>query len=90
MLAPYSGLETRGRRWGETGEGGTQGAPESAPFFCVAIQPAVRRLEERCKAARGMTKFGMDVGYVVGPTDVVEDAVRRFAEEVREQCLLEL
>ena len=32
VLAPYSGLETGGRRWGETQEGGTQGGPESAPF----------------------------------------------------------
>ena len=90
VLAPYSGLETRGRRWGETGEGGTQGAPESAPFFCVAIQPAVRRMDERCKAAGGMAKFGLDDGYAVGPLEVVLDAVRRFADEVKEQCLLQL
>jgi hypothetical protein len=90
VLAPYSGLETGGRRWGETGEGGTQGGPESAPFFCVAIQPAVRRLDARCKAAGGMARFGMDDGYAVGPIHVVVDAVQRFAEEVREQCLLQL
>ena len=45
VLAPCSGLETGGRRWEETGEGGTQGAPESSPFFCVAIHPAVRRMD---------------------------------------------
>jgi hypothetical protein len=28
VLEPYYGLETGWRRWGETGEGGTQGAPE--------------------------------------------------------------
>ena len=65
VLAPYSGLETGGRRWGETGEGGTQGAPESAPLFCVAIQRAVRRMDARCRAAGGMAKFGMDDGYAV-------------------------
>ena len=75
---------------GETGEGGTQGGPESAPFFCVAIQPAVRRLDERCKAAGGMAKFGMDDGYAVGPKEVVVNAVRQFAEEVEQQCLLHL
>ena len=90
VLAPYSGLETGGRRWGETGEGRTQGAPESAPLFCVAIQPAVRRMDARCREAGGMAKFGMDDGYAVGPKDVVFDAVRKFAEEVREQCLLQL
>ena len=90
ILAPYSGLETGGKRWGETGEGGTQGGPESAPFFCVAIQPAVRRLDERCKAAGGMAKFGMDDGYAVGPKEVVVNAVRQFAEEVEQQCLLHL
>ena len=40
-LAPYSGLETGGTLWGESGEGTVQGAPESAPWFCAAIQPAV-------------------------------------------------
>ena len=32
----------------------------------------------------------MDDGYALGPKDVVLDAVHRFAEEVREQCLLQL
>ena len=90
ILAPYSGLETGGRRWGETGEGGTQGGPESAPFFCVAIQPAVRRMDEMCRAAGGMAKFGMDDGYAVGPKEVVIAAVKKFAAEVEEQCLLRL
>ena len=90
VLAPYSGLETGGRLWGETGEGGTQGGPESAPFFCIAIHPAVRRLDDRCKAAGGMARFGMDDGYAVGPKDIVMDAVQAFAEEVRRQCLLQL
>ena len=75
LLAPYRGLEKRGRKWGETGEGGTQGDPESSPFFCVAIQPAVKRMDERCKAAGGMAKFGMDDGYAVGPKEVVFEAV---------------
>ena len=75
-----------GRNWRRRNSGG----PESSPFFCVAIQPAVRRLDERCRAAGGMAKFGMDDGYAIGPAEVILDAVRRFGEEVREQCLLEL
>ena len=85
VLAPYSGLETGGRKWGETGEGGTQGGPELSSFFCVDIQSAVRRLDERCRGAGGMAKFVMDDGYAVGPAEVILDAVRRFGEEVREQ-----
>jgi hypothetical protein len=37
-----------------------------------------------------MAKFEMDDGYAVGPKDVVLEAVKKFAEEVREQCLLQL
>ena len=37
-----------------------------------------------------MVRFGIDDGYAVGPMDVVLDAVQRFAEEVRERCLLQL
>ena len=47
---------------------------------CVAIQPAVRRLDDRCKAVGGLVRFGIDDGYAVGPMDVVLDAVQRFAE----------
>ena len=32
----------------------------------------------------------MDDGYAVGPAEVVIEAVRMFAQEVREQCLLQL
>ena len=37
-----------------------------------------------------MAKFGMDDGYAVGPAEVVLEAVRMFAVEVREQCMLQL
>ena len=51
----------------------------------MAIQPAVRRMDELCKAAGGMARFGMDDGYPVGPKEVVFETVKRFAVEVREQ-----
>ena len=37
-----------------------------------------------------MARFGIDDGYAVGPRDGVLGAVQAFAEEVREQCLLQL
>ena len=37
LLAPGSGLESRGTLWGESWEGTTQGDPESGPYFSVAI-----------------------------------------------------
>ena len=73
------GLEREGHR------GSTVGS-----IFCMVIHPALRRLDDRCKAAGGMARFGMDDGYAVGPKDIVMDAVQAFAEEVRRQCLLQL
>ena len=89
-LAAAGGLEFGGVKWGEAEEGGTQGAPEMAPWFCVAIHPMVRRLDGAVKAAGGLARFGMDDGYVVGPKEIVFREVQQFALEVREQCSLEL
>ena len=36
VLAPGSGLESRGVLWGESREGATQGDPESGFYFCVS------------------------------------------------------
>ena len=60
VLAPYSRLETGGRRWGETGEGGSQGGPESAPFFYVAIHPASRITDVELLAG------WQDLGWMMG------------------------
>ena len=89
-LASYSGLESGGEKWGESGEGTTQGGPESSPWFCAAIHTAVRRLDEALKAAGGLARFGMDDGYAVGPKEIVFSSIREFEKEVKDVCGLEL
>ena len=90
VLAPSSGLETGGDVWGESGEGATQGDPAAGPFYCISWQPEVRELDAAVAAVGGMTKFGMDDGYVLGPSSVVFTALERFARDVKERCLLQL
>ena len=64
--------------WGKTEEGETQGDPKAGALFCVGIQPQVRELCSEVREAGGVGLFGMDDGYVVGPTEVVFPAVERF------------
>ena len=90
-FASYTGLEAGGKKWGESGEGATQGAaPGSSPWFCAAIHKSVRRLDEALRSAGGLARFGMDDGYAVGPKEIVSEATRRFEQEVREEYGLEL
>ena len=64
LYAPASSLESHGRLWGESEEGGTQGDPESGPFFCVGMQKYVRRADEKLAEKDGMARFGWDDGWV--------------------------
>ena len=88
VLAPASGLESGGVRWGESAEGTTQGDPISAPFFNVAWQKEVRVLNNTLNLSGGMAKFGMDDGYALGPPEVIFPALEKFAKDVEENCLL--
>ena len=56
LLAPGSGLESRGILWGESLEGATQGHPESGPYFSVAIQKYVVRVNAMLAAQGGVCK----------------------------------
>ena len=58
LLAPGSGLESRGILWGESLEGATQGDPESGPYFSVAIQKYVVRVNAMLAAQGGCARFG--------------------------------
>ena len=89
-LAPHSGLEGGGRKWGESGEGFTQGDPESGVWFCIPMHPYVRRMDAALAAGGGLAKFGMDDGYGVGPPGIVFPALAEFEKDVQEHCGLEL
>ena len=87
-LAPSCGLESRGMRWGESSEGTAQGDPLSAPYFNIAWQKYVRKLNCSLIDHGGMARFGMDDGYAIGPPEVVFPAIEKFAEDVQQECLL--
>ena len=90
ILAPGSGLESRGVLWGESKEGVTQGDPESGPYFCVAIQEYVNKVDEMLASGGGCARFGWDDGYLLGPPDLVLAALDIFSREVEENCGLVL
>ena len=89
-LAPVGGLESGGKLWGEAAEGETQGDPASTALFCVGLQPSAVKLDTECKEGGGLARFGADDGFAIGPAEIVIPAVRRFALEVKERCLLDL
>ena len=89
-LSPETGLESRGELWGRSAEGETQGDPKAGAFFCVGIHPQVRELCAAVREAGGVGMFGMDDGYVIGPSEVVFPAVERFERRLLEQCGLML
>ena len=90
ILAPGNGLECRGTLWGESMEGVTQGDPESGPYFCVAIQEFVDKVDTMLAGGGGCARFGWDDGYLLGPTDLVFAALDWFSTEVKENCGLVL
>ena len=89
-LAAHHGLEVGGNLWGESGEGMCQGDPLAGAWFCVAWHRFVRELDASLAAVGGMARFGNDDGYLVGPSNVVFPALKKFADQVEENCLLRL
>ena len=83
-------MESGGELWGKSAEGETQGDPKAGAFFCVGIQPQVRELCSAVMEAGGVGVFGMDDGYVVGPSEVVFPAVETFERRLLERCGLVL
>ena len=90
ILAPSSGLESRGILWGESHEGTTQGDPESGPYFCIAMQESVRKADRSLDSNGGCARFGWDDGYLIGPTNIVYDTLEEFSQEVETNCGLTL
>ena len=90
LLAPGSGLESRGLLWGESWEGATQGDPESGPYFAIAIQKYVVMVNAMLAEGGGCAKFGWDDGYLIGPPDLAIAALELFCTQVEENCGLVL
>ena len=90
VLAPSTGLETGGTRWGEQGEGETQGDPKASAFFAGAIHGPVRRFDAELSRGGGFARFGNDDGYGCGPANVVFPALARLEVALREECGLTL
>jgi hypothetical protein len=89
-LAGHQGLEAKGKLWGRTGEGETQGDPDAGPWFCVAIHPHVGVLAAGLRAAGGGALFGNDDGYLWGPAAEVFPSLDQLVWQVGEKCLLQL
>ena len=73
-------MESRGSLWGESKEGVTQGDPESGPYFCVAVQEYVVKVDKLLAEGGGCARFGSDDGYLLGPTELVFGALERFTK----------
>ena len=71
LLAPGSGLESRGLLWGEAWGGATQGDPESGPYFSRSIQKYVLKVNAMLAAGGGCARFVWDDKYLLSPAEVV-------------------
>ena len=81
-LASHQRLESSGVPWGESGQGVTQGDPESGPEFNVAWHDDVVVLDDEVSSVGGMARFGNDDGYVIGPLEVIFAATDKFLRNV--------
>ena len=90
VIAPETALETGGQRWGDQGDGGTQGDPKESAFFATAIHSAVRQFDADLAVGGGAARFGNDDGYGCGPPLLVFQALTRFETTIRDTCGLTL
>jgi hypothetical protein len=79
------GTNVLGRRWTTT-----RVSPFLGSAFVFTIQPWVREAEKRLAAVGGCARFEMDVGYMVGPREVIFGVLEDFAKEIREGTGCEL
>ena len=83
-------VEVHSGLWGESEEGGTQGDPESGPYFCVGMHKYVKKADQKLAEHDGMARFGWDDGYLVGEAAEVFQALDQFAHDVLVNCGLRL
>ena len=76
--------------WGEAGEGTTQGDTAAPPWACISWHRWVEELHNSMVRVGGQAIFGMDDGYIQGQPSHLFPAIERFANQIRENCGLEL
>ena len=89
-LCSPNALETEGKVWGEAREGSRQGDPEAGGYFCLAWHPHIRALDRRLSAVGGAARAGADDLFIIGPPDVVFQAMEEFWQEVSDSFLLQV
>ena len=65
-LAPHIGLDAGGRKWGESGEGFTQGNPESGAWFCLAFHKCIRKLDAALAGVGAWPRLGVTMCSLLG------------------------
>ena len=81
-LAAHQRLESSGTPWGQSGQGVTQGDPESGPEYNVTWHHDVIVLDQELAESGGMARFGNDDGYAIGPPEIAFTAVQKFLANV--------
>ena len=90
MAAPTT-LESSGKVWGEAGDGLVQGKPSSMAFFCVGLQPELKKVDsDLMEAGGGLARAGADDCYIMGPPQIAFPALQRFKVKIRARLSLNL
>ena len=89
-LAAHHSVESGGEEITKTGQGVTQGDAEAPGLYCVGWHRHVLTLNAVLQLAGGLSIFGNDDGYAIGPAAVVFPAVETFRGAIREHCGLNL
>jgi len=67
-------------------EGGQQGSTSALLVSCAAIQPYLKKLDDRLKPFKGSARKGIDDGVTHGPPEVIYEAVNQFYEDIKINC----
>ena len=89
-LAAHHAVESGGEEITKAGQGVTQGEASASGLYCVGWHKFVLELNGLLQLAGGLSIFGNDDGYAIGPAEVVFPAVERFRAAIREHCGLNL
>ena len=68
----------------------SQGDPEAGYRFCQGFHKEVRQCDAALRESGGLSRFGNDDGYLLGPPQAVFSALNSFAKNVNERCWLTL
>jgi hypothetical protein len=74
-LSPHGALESRGKVWGQAGDGTTQADLEAGAYFVVGWHPQLRQLDSVVAATGGAARDECDDLVVCGPPEVEFPAI---------------